>query len=70
METWDKKGIQESIGVALAVINNIEDLEPEEATSCSWVVSPTQQQGHKPTHKTFNPKFVLSGEGMAQRLRE
>ena len=33
-ETWDKGGVQESMGVTLAVTHT-GDMEPEEATSCS-----------------------------------
>ena len=36
-KTWDKGGSQESMGVTLAVTHRIGGMEPEEATSCSWV---------------------------------
>ena len=33
--TWNKGDSQESVVMSLAVIQRIEDIEPEEATSCS-----------------------------------
>ena len=59
-ETWDKGGTQESMGVTLAVTHSIGDMEPEEATSFSQAATPVERQRHQPTHKTFNPKFILS----------
>ena len=34
-ETWDKGGVQESVGVTLAVTHHIGDMEPKKAISCS-----------------------------------
>ena len=34
-ETWDKGSTQESMGVSLAMTHYIENVEPEDATSCS-----------------------------------
>jgi hypothetical protein len=61
--------------VTLAVTHSIENIEPEEATSCRQAGTSVDQQGHQPTHKPFDPKFIPStrnagwGEG-EQRLRE
>ena len=60
--------------------HSIEDMEPEEATSCRQAGTSVDQQGHQPTHKPFDPKFMLSArnagteygaetEGMANQLR-
>jgi hypothetical protein len=35
LETWDNRSAQESLQVTLHVTNNFEDMEPEDATSCS-----------------------------------
>ena len=35
LETWDNRGAQESLWVTLHVTNYFEDMEPEDATSCS-----------------------------------
>jgi hypothetical protein len=40
--------------------HSIEDMEPEEATSCIQAGTLVEPQRHQPTHKTFNPKFILS----------
>ena len=45
--------------VTLAVTHYIGDVEPEETTSCQ-AGAPVEQWRHQPTHKTFNPKFILS----------
>jgi hypothetical protein len=49
-------------------------MEPEEVTSCSLAGTPVEQYRHQPTHKNFNPKFILStrniGTGDEQRLRD
>ena len=42
IETWDKGGVQESMGVTLAVTHT-EDMEPEEAASCSQTGVPIEQ---------------------------
>ena len=59
-------GSRESMRATLAETHNSRDMESEVATSC-------MQDSH-PTHKTFNPEFVLptSGAGTkrVQRLRE
>jgi hypothetical protein len=43
-------------------------------TSCKKVGLPLENEGHQPTHKSFNPKFVLPtryrGINMEQRLKE
>ena len=63
-ETWDGKGSQESMGVALPETYRSGDMEDEEATSCSL---------------TGTSKFLtlnlsnlqeMQGWGMEQRLRE
>ena len=46
-------------GVALALTHYSEDMEPEEATSCSQAGTPVERQRYLPTHQTFNPKFIL-----------
>jgi hypothetical protein len=53
-------------------------MEPEVATFCSQNEFPVERVGHQPTHKTFDPKFVLpirckdkdgeENEGMANQL--
>ena len=43
IETWDRGGTQESIGVTLAVTHNIGDMKPEESTSCSQVGTLVEQ---------------------------
>ena len=63
-------GFGESMGVALAEI----PIETEVATSCSQTRVPVEEGRHQSTHKTFNPKSVLStrciGIKMELRLRE
>ena len=44
----------------LAMTHNVGDMEPKAATSCSQAGTPMEQGRHQPTHKTFNPKFILS----------
>jgi hypothetical protein len=39
---WDKGGIQESVGVILAVIHYTGDMEHEQATSCSQAGTPVE----------------------------
>jgi hypothetical protein len=46
--------------MTLAVTNYIEDIKPKEATSCSQAGTSMEQKRHQLTHKTFNPKFILS----------
>jgi len=58
-ETWHKGGIQESMEVTLAVTHNIGNVELEEATSYSQAGTQWRDR-HQPTHKTFNPIFILS----------
>ena len=41
-ETWDKEGIQESMGVTGAVTHSIGDMESEEAISCSQAGTPEE----------------------------
>jgi len=36
------------------------DMEPDEFTSCSQAETLVEGQRHQPTHKTFNPKSILS----------
>ena len=55
------------------------DMETEVATSYNQAGLPVERAGHKPTHKTFKPKFVFSTryaeknmhliEGMAKQLK-
>ena len=52
-ETWNREGSQESMGVTLAENHRSGTMKPEEDTS------PLEWQGHQPTHKTSNPKFIL-----------
>lgn len=42
-ETWNKGGIQESMGLALLVTHNIVDGGLEEVTICSQTVTPVEQ---------------------------
>ena len=59
-ETWDKGGVEESVGVILTVTHYIENMEPEEAAFYSQAETPVEQQGYQLTHKTFNLQFILS----------
>jgi hypothetical protein len=49
-------------------------METEVPIICSQVGTPVKAQGQQPTHKTFDPKFVLptrsAGTKVEQRLRE
>jgi hypothetical protein len=36
------------------------DWEPEIVTSCSQARLPMEEFGHQPSHKTFDPQFVLT----------
>lgn len=47
------------MGMTLAEVPNRGDMEPEVITSCSQVGLLVERGGHQPTHKTFDPKFVL-----------
>ena len=78
-ETWDKGGTQESNRVFLAVTHYSMDIEPEETSSCSQAGTPMEPYGYQSTHKTINPKLILSTrnagtgdgaetEGMANQL--
>jgi hypothetical protein len=62
------------MGVTLAMTHSSGDAETEEATSCSKAGTPVELSGHKPTHKTIDPKFILStrnaGTGNEQRQKE
>jgi hypothetical protein len=42
METWDKGGTQESMGVTLAVTYYIEDMELKEVTSSNQTGTPLE----------------------------
>ena len=58
-ENFEEKGAARINGDDInceTVIHNIVDMEPEEAISCT----PVQWYRHQPSHKTFNPKFILS----------
>jgi hypothetical protein len=55
-ETWDQRGSQESTN---AVTHNTGAMEPEKTTSCSQAGTSVEGERHHPTHKTFNPKFIL-----------
>lgn len=68
-ETWDKRGIQESMGVTLTVTHYTGDMEPKEATSCNQAGTPVERQRHPPMQKTFNPNFILSTRNAATRDR-
>lgn len=41
---------------------------PRRGTSCSQAGTPMERYGHPPTHRTFNPKFVLSTENAGTKL--
>ena len=43
---WEKGGTQESMMMTLAVTHYIEDVEPEEATSCSLSGTPVGRYRH------------------------
>jgi hypothetical protein len=57
---WGIFGRFTATRVTLAVTHYIDDMEPEEATSCSQSGTPMEPKRQQPTHKTFNPKFILS----------
>ena len=42
-DVWDRGGVQESMGVSLAVTHSIGAMEPEKATSCSQAGTPVEQ---------------------------
>ena len=51
----------------IAVSHYIGDLDLEEAISCSQTGTPVKRQRYQPTHKTFNPKFILSTRNAGTR---
>jgi hypothetical protein len=53
--------------VTLAVAHSTGDIEPEEATSSSQAGTLMEQQEYKPTHKFFNPEFILSTRNAGTR---
>ena len=59
-ETHSNGNPQESMGVTLSVTQNTEEMESKKATSYSQAGTPMELQRHQPTHKTFDPKFILS----------
>jgi hypothetical protein len=59
-QTWENRGTQESIRVALAVTHSFGDMEAKEGTSYRQAGTPVEQKGQQPTLKTLNPKFILS----------
>jgi hypothetical protein len=74
-EAWDKESVQESMRVSLAVTHYTGDMEPEEVTSYIQAGTPVEPLRYQPTHKTFNPKFILSTRNagtweMEQRLEK
>jgi hypothetical protein len=42
------------------VTHNIGDIEHKEASCYSYTEIPVEQYRYQLTHKTFNPKFILS----------
>jgi hypothetical protein len=48
------------MGEFLTVTHSIRDMEPGKAVFCGQTETPVEQQRHQPTHKTFDPKFILS----------
>ena len=63
MDTWDKGGAQESMGMTLAVTHYTADMESKEATSCSPVEQGLiQKQLPVPRICSFN-WAALSGLG-------
>lgn len=57
------------MGITLAVIHNIGDLETEEATFCSQEETPEEWQRYQPTQKTSNPNLLLSTRNSGTRDR-
>ena len=57
---WDKEDAQKSMGVILAVTHYTGDMEPEYRPPPIPTQEPQWSKRHQPTHKTFNPKFILS----------
>jgi hypothetical protein len=47
------------MGVTFLRLQPAGDIETEEATSCWQMRLPLEGGEDQPTHKTFNPKFVL-----------
>jgi hypothetical protein len=60
--------------VTLAKMPNSWDMQPVEATFCSQAGSQVEKKEQHLTHKSFNPKFVLSKRNaetkMEQRSKE
>ena len=48
------------LGRGILSFDSIGGMEPKEPTTCTVAGSPMEQWGHQSTHKTFNPKFILS----------
>jgi hypothetical protein len=48
------------MGVTLAVTHSIGDIKPKEAISCGEAGTSVELQRYQHTHKTFNPKCILS----------
>ena len=59
-EAWDREGSEEAISVTLSKIPNTGDMKTEDFTSCCYEKPQFEGYGHKPTHKTFNPKCGFS----------
>lgn len=75
-ETWDVKGIQESMWVTLAKIPNKGRwrVHNEESTSCNLKGTPVEGWEHQPTFKFLGPELFLSmgnaGTEMDPRVKE
>ena len=48
------------MGVTLAVTHSTGDMKPEKAIFSCQAGTTEDRQGHQPTHKPFNPEFILS----------
>lgn len=45
----------------------MKDLEPEEATSCSWIELTVERVGYDPTYKKYRNKDKAKTEGMSNQ---
>jgi hypothetical protein len=49
-----------AMGMILSMSQSIRKIEPEKVAPFSQAVTQVERYRHQPTHKTFNPKFILS----------
>ena len=69
-KTWEEKDPKDFMGVMLADTPSSWEIEPEEVTYCSQAEPPVKQYEYNPTHKTFDPIFILSIKNAGLRAAE